>query len=303
MASRQSKALAKLYQDWLRLPGKNPDWTADDLRQMNEGWQVLTTEPGGVDYLEVDAGGVPAMWAHPKGAREDRVLLSIHGGGYVGGSMYTHRKMFAHLAKALGARALIVDYRLLPHPMPVDDALTAYRWLLEQGINPEHIAVTGDSAGGGLSLTTQLRARDQGRPLPAATMLISPWVDLDVTGETMVTNQGKDALFNKAWVEGLAATFLNGTHPHDPYASPMYADLSGLGPIYIHVGDQELLLDESRELARRAEQAGVDVRLDIFPEQQHTFHMMAGYAPEADDAIRRFADWVRPKLGLSDAAA
>ena len=301
MASKQSAAVSRLYQRWLTVPAQDPDWSPDDQRNLSEEWDVMTSEPGGVDYLEIDAGGVPAMWAVPKGPDTGRVLLCIHGGGFIAGSMYTHRKLFAHLAKAVGARALIVNYRLLPegvHPIPVGDVVTAYRWLLDQGIDPSHIAFTGDSAGGGLSVTAQLRARDQQLPLPAAAMLLSPWVDFEATGETMLSNSEKDALFNLPWVKQLAGAFLGGGDPQDPYASPLYGDLTGLGPIYIQVGDQELLLDDSRRLAQYAEKAGVDVRLDIFPEMQHTFQMMAGRAPEADEAIGRLAEWVRPRIGL-----
>jgi acetyl esterase/lipase len=129
-------------------------------------------------------------------------------------------------------------------------------------------------------------------------MLLSPWVDFEATGETMLSNSEKDALFNLPWVMQMAGAFLGGGDPQDPYASPLHGDLTGLGPIYIQVGDQELLLDDSRRLAQYAEKAGVDVRLDIFPEMQHTFQMMAGRAPEADEAIGRLAEWVRPRIGL-----
>jgi monoterpene epsilon-lactone hydrolase len=299
MASKQSILVSKIYQIWLTQP------VDDELITNQYGWDLLTAEPGGVDYLETDAGGVDAMWAIPKEADQDRVLLCMHGGGYIAGSMYTHRKMFAHIAKAVGARALIVNYRLLPegvYPKPVDDVVSAYRFLLDQGVNPDHIAFTGDSAGGGLSITAQLQARDQGLPLPAAAMPLSAWVDMEVTGETMLSNQGKDALFNQDWIKQLAEGYLAGADPRAPYATPLYADLTGLGPIYIQVGDQELLLDESRRLAAEAEKAGVEVRLDVFPDQQHSFQMMAGRAPEADDAIRRLAEWARPRLGLPLAA-
>jgi epsilon-lactone hydrolase len=300
MASKQSEAVTKHYQSNLAAFAENPQWSPGERKDYMEGWNVLTAEPGGVDYLETDAGGVPAMWAVPKGADTSRVLFGIHGGGFVSGSMYTHRKLVAHLAKHIGIRALLVNYRLLPegvYPAPLDDTYAAYRWLLDQRIDAGRVAVTGDSAGGGLSISTQLRAREQGLPLPGATMLLSPWVDMAVTGDTMVSNSGKDALFNLSWVQQLAAGFLGGTDPRDPLASPLYADLTGLGPVYIQVGDQELLLDDSRRLAQYAEKAGVEVRLDVFPEMQHTFQMMAGRAPEADDAIRRLAAWVRPKLG------
>ena len=160
MASTQSGAVTKLYQRFLANPAE------DDLIQDQRQWDVLTAEPGGVDYLETDAGGVPAMWAVPKGCAEDRVLLCIHGGGFISGSIYTHRKLFAHLAKTAGARALIVGYRLLPvgvHPVPVEDVLAAYRWLLDRGIDASHIAFTGDSAGGGLSITASRGCRCQPR--------------------------------------------------------------------------------------------------------------------------------------------
>jgi acetyl esterase/lipase len=133
-------------------------------------------------------------------------------------------------------------------------------------------------------------------------MLISPWLDLEVTGATMTSNAEVEALFTLPWVRELAAGYLGGVSPRDPHANPLYADLTGFGPLYVQVGGHEVLLDDSREFARRAERAGVPVRLDVFPEMQHTFQMMAGRAPEADDAIQRFADWVRPRLGLDDPA-
>ena len=134
--------------------------------------------------------------------------------------------------------------------------------------------------------------------MPAASIPFSPFVDMEVTGETMESNGDTEALFNKPWVQQLAAGFLGESSPKHPHVNALYADLTGLGPMYIQVGGYEVLVDDSRRLAEHAEKAGVEVRLDIFPEQQHTFQMMAGRAPEADDAIRRAADWVRPRLGL-----
>ena len=300
-ASTQSEAAKRLYQGWLTAFAENPDWTPGDQQDLIEGWSVLTSEPGAVDYAEIDAGGIPALHVTPHDAQPDRVLLCVHGGGFVSGSMYTHRKLYGHLAKAVGARALIPNYQLLPeaqHPGPLDETLTCYRWLLDQGIKPHHIAITGDSAGGGLAVTATLRARDNGLPLPAASMPLSPWFDMEVVGHTMISNAGKDALFNHDRVKQLAAGVLGDADPKDPYANPLYADLTGLPPLYMQVGGDELLLDDSRRLAALAEKAGVDVRLDVFPEQQHTFQMMAGRAPEADDAIARLAQWVRPRLGL-----
>lgn len=228
--------------------------------------------------------------------------MSLHGGGYVTGSIYTHRKLFAHIAKAIGCRALLVEYRRAPehvHPAQLDDVMTVYSWLLKQGIAPGQISVVGDSAGGALALSMMLRARDEGRPRPGAAMLLSPWVDLEVSGETVVSNFGKDVLFRKEAIERLVDMFLGPRgNRRDPYASPLYADLTNLPPLYIQVGGDELLLDDSRRLAGRAQEAGVDVRLDVFPELQHTFHFSVGRAPEANDAVSRLAEWVRPKLAL-----
>ena len=304
MASKESRRV-DLYWETVRQSTLNP---RPENLVTNAQWDLLTGEPGGVDYLEIDAGGVPALWAVPHGTAHDGpALLCFHGGGYVGGSMFTHRKMFAHLAKAIGVRALSVDYTLLPQggvfPRPVVEGVAAYQWLLDQGIPAGQIAFAGDSAGGQLAMTVQLRARGQGLPLPAATMLISPWTDLEMTGESLDYNKGKDAIFNKQWIIDMAAAFLNGHDPRDPGAGPLRADLSGFGPLYIQVGDQELLLDDSRMLAKHARQAGVGVQIDEFPGQQHSFQMAAGLAPEADDAINRFAAWARPKLGIAEPAA
>jgi len=170
------------------------------------------------------------------------------------------------------------------------------QWLLDQGIPAGRIAFAGDSAGGHLAMTVQLRARGQGLPLPVATMLLSPWIDLAVTGESLEYNEGKDLIFSKQWITDMAAGFLDGHDPRDPAAGPLHADLSGFGPLYLQVGDQELLLDDSRMLAQHARQSGIDVQLDEFPGQQHSFQMAAGLAPEADDAINRLAAWARPKL-------
>ena len=303
MASRESEGLKTLFRGWAAALAANPEMPLDEMRLMFEHAGDVTAEPGGVDYLETDAAGVPALWAVPKGCAEDRALLCLHGGGYVVCSMYSHRKVYGHLAKAIGCRALIPHYRRAPehvHPAPVDDAATAYGWLIERGIMPGHIALTGDSAGGALAVTTLLRARQRNLPMPAATMPLSPWVDMEITGETLVSNREKDVLVQKEIVEGLAATFLGeGGNRKDPLANPLYADLKGLPPMYIQVGGDETLLDDSRRLAERVRQAGGDVRLDVFPEMQHVFQYSAGHAPEADDAIRRLAEWVRPKLGLA----
>lgn len=302
MASKQSAALKNLYGSWLSAMGSNPEMSLDEMRELFDHWGDVTGEPGGVDYLEVEAAGVPCLWAVPKGCAQDRVLLCTHGGGYVVGSMYSHRKMFGHFAKAIGCRALILDYRLAPehpHPAPVEDAVKVYEWLLKQGIKPQHIATTGDSAGGGLCTSVVIAARERKLPLPAAVMPLSPWYDMEGKGATLKTNAHLDALVQEPILENMATTFLGGGSAQDPLANLLYADLKGLPPIYIQVGDHETLLDDARRFAARAKAAGVDVRCDAYPEMQHVFQFLAGKAPEADKAIAELAAWVRPKLGLA----
>ncbi|HJP36967.1 MAG: alpha/beta hydrolase [Gammaproteobacteria bacterium] len=302
MASTQAKAIKDLYGSWLAAMAANPDMPLEEMRALFEQWGNITGEPGGVDYIEEDCDGVPCLWAAPKGAKSDRVLVCTHGGGYVVGSMYTHRKVFGHLAKATGCRALILHYRRAPedtHPAQVEDAVKVYGWLLEKGIKPEHIATTGDSAGGALCTSMLLAIRDQGLPVPAAGMPMSPYYDMEFKGESMTTNAEADCLVSREIAQAMADTFLGGASPQDPLANPLYADLAGLPPLYIQVGADETLLDDSLRFEAKAKEAGVEIKLDVFPEMQHVFQFMAGTAPEADDAIQQMAAWVRPKLGLA----
>jgi monoterpene epsilon-lactone hydrolase len=303
MASKASEPLVTLYKGWIAALGANPEMPLDELRAMFEHWGDVTAEPGGVDYIETDAGGIPALWAVPKDCAPDRVLLCAHGGGYVTGSMYTHRKLYGHFAKAIGCRALIVHYGRAPenvHPGPVNDMATAYGWVLDQGIAPQHIALTGDSAGGGLAIATLLRVREQGLPMPAATMPLSPWLDMDATGSSFDSNKDRDVLVAREIIQGMSATFLGeGGDRLNPLANPLRADLSGLPPVYIQVGGYETLLADSQALAEAVRRAAGEVKLDVYPEMQHVFQFLAGVAPEADEAIRQAAAWVRPKLGLA----
>lgn len=302
MASIESEVIKDLYKNWVDSMASNPDMTLEETRTMFEHWGDITAEPEGVDYIEVDANGIRCMWVKPKNGDETRALLCTHGGGYMVGSMYSHRKMFGHFAKQIGCPALIVDYRRSPenlHPGPVTDCVTAYEWMLGQNIKPENIAFVGDSAGGALAITTMLLARDKGLPLPAASMPISPWVDMEITGETVTTNEAKDFFVKRSVIEHMSGTFLgeNGNRK-DPLANPLYADLSGLPPLYIQVGGDETLLDDSRNIVDRAKSAGVEVKFEIIPEMQHVFHFLAGAAPEADKAIADMASWAKEKLNM-----
>jgi acetyl esterase/lipase len=302
MASKQSYELVDLYKRLSGAIAANPNMSVGEMRAVEEHVGDATAEPGGVDYIEVDAAGVLAMWTVPKNCAEDRVLLCAHGGGYISWSMYSHRKMYAHYAKKIRCRALIVNYRLAPetrHPGQVNEIAKAYRWLLDQGITPNHLAIAGDSAGGSLAIATLVRLRELGEPLPVASMPLSPWVDMELTGNTFESNKNNDALVSREMSEYMVSNFLGEKgNRRDPLANPLFADLRGLPPVYIQVGGFELLLDDSRALAEALKKAGVDVKLEVFPEMQHIFNLLAGTAPEADEAIDKYAKWVRPKLGL-----
>ncbi|GAA3453998.1 alpha/beta hydrolase [Dactylosporangium matsuzakiense] len=291
---RRSNALGRL----------DPPLTLEQRRAVDSHWGDVTAEPGGVDYRERELGGVPVLWAEPVAAAADRVLLCLHGGGYVGGSIYTHRKLYAHLAKAVGARAVLPAYSHTPerqYPTQLDEVTAVYRALLA-GARPEHIAVTGDSAGGGLSLSLMLRARAQGLPYAAALAPISPWTDMTQGGPSIRTNRPTDLLFGgeqEMDIDGLVRMLLPPTvSPADPMVSPLFADLTGLPPMYIQVGGGEMLLDDAVRLEQAARKHGVEAELDVEPGEQHTFQMGAGHSGVADAAIARVAAWLRPKLGL-----
>ncbi|MBZ9681740.1 MULTISPECIES: alpha/beta hydrolase [unclassified Mesorhizobium] len=300
MASMQSQANRNHYAALAANAGKlTSPQAVIDYNDVN--WTALTGEPGGVDYIEVDAGGVPAMWIVPKGADEQRVLFYAHGGGFIGGSIYTHRKLVGHLAKAIGCRALLYDYPLAhqaKHPAQLEAATSAWDWLVDQGFDPKRIVIAGDSCGAVPTYGVLQRLRAQGRPLPVATLIISGWFDMALTGASYETNRDKDPAFAREAVDWLAANFIGDADRRDPEVSALYADLSGFPPVFLQVGADETLVDESRMFAERARQAGVETRLDVFDGMLHSFQMMAGRAPEADDAIARFAAWVRPRLGL-----
>lgn len=302
MASPQAAAIDALFDSFVSALAANPQMEIDELRDMLERCGDLATDPGGVDYLDIDADGTPCLWAVPHGCDESRVLIALHGGGCVTGSRFSHRKMFAHIAKAVGCRALILDYARAPEsqaPSQVNESLKVYEWLLGQGIEPGHVATIGDSAGGNLCTAVVLAARDKGVPLPAAVMPLSPWYDMESSAPSFKTNAEVDRLISPEMSHNMAQLYIGDTPPTDPLVNPLHADFAGYPPTYIQVGGYEVIRDDSLRVAERAQAAGVDCKCDVFPEMQHVFQFMAGRAPEADDAIRKLAEWVRPKLGLA----
>jgi len=301
MASKAAQKIVDLYHEWKDKLALNGEMGLDELRVLFDGWGDLTGETTGVDYEIARIADVDVLWARPVGADKTRVLICCHGGGFVVGSSKSHRKMFGHIAKAVGCHAVILDYTRAPenpHPGIVNQAVAVYKKLLDDGYQPKHIATTGDSAGGNLCTTVVLKARELKLPLPAAFVPISPWYDMEGKGASMVTNAENDALVAPGILEGMTAAFLGGSSPRDPLANPLHADLKDLPPALVQVGGFETLLDDSRTFAQRMKDAGGDVELQIFPEMQHVFHFMAGKAPEADDAVAKMAKFLKPKLGL-----
>lgn len=302
MPSAQSDALRAAFQSMTDRLAANPEMDLPALREMLEALSVCAGEPTDVTYEDVEAGGRPAIWCIPAGAAADRVILYVHGGGFVCNSPSSHRKMVGHLAKAAGVRALALDYRLAPenpYPAQLEDAVAAFDWLQAQGIAPQHIATAGDSAGGNLATTIALKLRDDGKELPGAVIGFSPWYDMEATGKTMDSNAETDALVQRPLLLNMAAMFLGEKgKPTDPLCNPLYADPTGLPPMFLSAGGAETLLDNAERFADTAGNAGVDVTLETSDGQQHVYPFMAGRAPEADETVANAGRWVRSKLGL-----
>lgn len=245
-------------------------------------------------------GTMPAEWIVAEGADPARAVLFLHGGGYQIGSVRSHRDLMRRLSRAAGAAVLGIDYRLAPEnrfPAAVDDALAAYRWLLDEGFEPGHIALAGDSAGGGLAIATLLKARAEGLALPAAATLFSPWTDMEATGATYETRAAVDPLTQRDKILLMARAYLGrGGNPRDPLASPVHADLAGLPPLLIHVGDHETILDDSRVFAERARAAGVAVELKVWDRMIHQFQVFAGDIPEAQASIEAAGAFLRGRF-------
>ncbi len=261
---------------------------------------ILGLKVKGVKSEPASVNGIPAEWLIPDGAASDKVLLYLHGGGYVIGNINSHRAMVSQVAAACGCRALLIDYRLAPEnklPAAVEDAAASYRWLLSEGYEPGNIAIAGDSAGGGLTAATLVYLRDAGDPLPAAAMMLSPWADLEVIGESCRTVGWRDPMVNPKALKKWAVMYLGGKDPRDPLGSPIHADLSGLPPLLIHAGSCEVLLDDARRLADKAEQDGVPVELYICEGMFHVYQFFSPLVPESKDAIARLAGFFREKAG------
>ena len=280
----------------------NPPVQGSDIATMREAMAALSTiMPPAEDmtFVPVDAGGVSAEWSTADVADSGRVVIYFHGGAYVMGSVATHRNLVAHIARRTGARVLNVDYRLGPeHPFPaaVDDAVAAYRFVLESGVPASKIAVAGDSAGGGLTAACLVALRDAGEAMPGAAVCISPWLDLSQSFGSWQSKADIDPMLEIEQIQTCADAYLGGADPKTPTASPIFADLRGLSPLLVQVGTAETLLDESVEFAKRAKAAGVDATVDVAQDMIHVWHAFADLLPEGRDALDDLAAFLDAKL-------
>lgn len=254
--------------------------------------------PGKVRVEPVDVSGISCEWISLEGSfgsaqdRSDagRVLLYFHGGGYVLGGLDGHRDLAWRLAEASGLKVLLVDYRLAPEnpfPAAVEDATACYRWLLDAGFRADHIMIGGDSAGGGLTVATLVNLKNLGLAQPSGAILMSPWVDLSVSGASVPTNETADCMLSRAALERFAELYLGDLDRKAPLASPLFADLSGLPPLLVHVGSTEVLRSDAEQLVDNIKQAGGDAVLEVWPDMPHVFQVFAARIPEGKDAIRK----------------
>ncbi len=282
-------------------------WRRDTpLAQMRADWEALFAAQGDARFESVQAGGVPCAWIEAPGVRRDQAVVYFHGGGFQVGSLQSHRELMARLSAASGVRVLGVDYRLAPehrYPAPQEDALTVMRWLLAQGFDARDLAVAGDSAGGGLALSTLLALLAKGEDLPAAAYLMSAWTDLAVTGESYETRAATDPIHQRPMLLAMARNFLGqSADPRDPLVSPLYADphqLAAMPPLLLQVGDLETVLSDSEVFARRVREAGGQAWCEAWPGMIHVFQQFPGDLPQARDALAAGGRFLASHLGRS----
>jgi epsilon-lactone hydrolase len=276
------------------------DWNTSipQFRQECEDGAKRGKLPDGIEVEPVSVAGLHAEWIFPRGVTKDKVILYTMGGGYVSGSCSDHQALVAKIVKGSGIGMLLFEPRLAPeHPYPaaLEDSVSAYQWLLNQGVSSSRIIIVGESAGGGLCLATLLALRDQGIPLPTAGVAMSPWTDLALTGESYRTQL--NGSIDPPGMSMVCSKYYVGDHdPYLPWISPLYGDLHGLPPLFICVGTYETMLDDSLRFAEKAKAAGVDVTLKVGEEMIHCFPIMAPLFPEATEALDEICAFIRTSV-------
>ena len=242
----------------------------------------------------LDAGGVPGSWLSQQNADVSKVVLYLHGGGYVFGGYGSHCEIASKMAGLIGGRALLLEYRLAPeHPFPAafEDTLASYRWLLTNGYKPQDVFLAGDSAGGGLSVALLLKLKKVGLPLPKAVCLFSPWVDLTCAAASIESNALTDCMLSPGALNRFKSHYLRGADPLDERASPIFGDLSGLPPTYVAVGSKEILLDDSRQLVEKIRSTGGSAELSVWRNMPHVFPILSSVIPEGRLVLKEFSSF------------
>jgi acetyl esterase/lipase len=283
------RRVLSVYRSW----GRNTT-----VAQMRADWDALFGgQPVEAAVQPVTIDGLSAEWIAAAEANPQRVVLYFHGGGFQVGSVHSHRELMAGISEATGCRVLGLDYRLAPehrHPAALDDACAAYDWLIAQGTQPANIVFAGDSAGGSLVLTALIKLRDAGRALPRGAVLMSAWTDMTASGESYVSRAQSDPIHQRPMILAMARNALGAEgDPRHPWVSPLFAELHGLPPLLIQVGDRETVLSDSVDFAAKAKAAGVDVRLEVWARMIHVFQQFPDDLPEARDARRAIGAFVR----------
>jgi acetyl esterase/lipase len=263
---------------------------------------ALAVLPPNTTVRPISAAGVSCEMVCCSCRELDHLMFYLHGGGFTSGSCRTHRDLAARLSLVCGLPVLVVDYRLAPeNPFPagLEDAVKVYRWMIHKGTLPDHIIVGGDSSGGGLVMSMLGTLHAAGDPLPTAGVLMSPWLDLALTGESLHSRAALDPLVSQEGLRACIKDYVGDRDPQNPLISPLFADLHGLPPLLVQVGDHEVLLSDSESLCRRAKAVGVEITLEVWPEMWHVWHAFAAQVPEAQAAIDRIGEYVRRQFNLS----
>jgi len=267
------------------------------LEQRRKGMEKVAFKAADdIQTENVTVAGRAAEWVRAPGSQAGRAILYLHGGGYVMGSLTTHRALAGEFSRAAQAAVLLVDYRLAPEdpfPAAVEDGVASLRWLLDRGFAPSNLAIAGDSAGGGLTAATLVSARDQGVPMPRAAVCISPWSDLTCTNESYQTRAAADPMVTPQGIRNMAGVYLQGKDAKHPYASPNFASLRSLPALLIHVGRDEVLLDDAIKLHEKAKADGVDSTLEVWDDMIHVWHAFHPMLPEGKQAIVRVGAFLR----------
>ncbi len=286
---------ARFWRIVLRKVFKEKRLTIEENRARSASTANLMRIPKGVTVTDVNIDGLHSKWISPSATNSRKVILHLHGGGYVTGGADSHLMMCIPMAQTLQTKILLPEYRLAPeHPFPsaVDDAVKVYRWLLAQGDLPKEIIISGDSAGGGLSLATVQALRAAGDPLPAAIVCMSPWTDLTFTGQSHITKAEADPVLLTDVLREWAACYAETETPNNPLISPIYADFHNFPPMLIQVGSEEVLLDDARMLAEKAKSAGVDVTLKVWDDLWHVWPALGDLLPESKKAFEEIGEFI-----------